>query len=49
MIDASVSLKWFFGEMPGEQDTETARAILPSIESKKAILVQPPHWVTEVL
>jgi predicted nucleic acid-binding protein len=49
VIDASVSLKWFFGDLAGEQDAERARALLPHIGAGAITLIQPPHWLLEVL
>ena len=49
VIDASVILKWFFADAPSETDTDKARALLPAAVSGRIALLQPPHWVVEVL
>ena len=49
VVDASVALKWFFGDNPGEQDSGKAREILSALASRQIVLVQPPHWVAEIL
>lgn len=49
VADASVSIKWFFQASPEEQDTEQAVQLLRSVHSGEVTLVQPPHWLPEVI
>lgn len=49
VVDASVALKWFFGDLPNEQDAVKARQLIPAIENGAIALLQPVHWMAEVL
>lgn len=49
VIDASVAVKWFFHNKPGEQDVTQALAILRALQNGDAGAIQPPHWLVEVL
>ncbi len=48
-VDASVALEWFFADQPGEADVVQARSLLPAIASGHIELVQPPHWIVEII
>jgi len=49
VVDASVSIKWFFQASAQEQDTEQAIAMLLQVQSGQLTLVQPAHWLPEVV
>ena len=49
VADASVCIKWFFRESRDEQDLEQAIRLLLSIRSGNVTLVQPFHWLSEVV
>jgi predicted nucleic acid-binding protein len=49
VIDASVAIKWFFHNKPGEQDTKQALAVLDALRSGQASAIQPPHWLVEAM
>ena len=48
VIDASVALKWFFHERPGETNADAARDILQGYVSGRHDLLQPVHFCAEV-
>jgi len=48
VLDASVVLKWFFKDRPGENDTEYALSVLCAIHADRINLIQPPHFIPEV-
>ena len=49
VIDASVALKWVLGDAADERDLGRARALLVHIVSDAHQLVQPPHWLLEIV
>ena len=49
VVDASVALKWTLLEDGTEADVDAARALLAKILNGTHVLVQPPHWIVEVL
>jgi predicted nucleic acid-binding protein len=49
VVDASVSCKWFFKASAQEQDTEQAIQLLTQVYSGQVTLVQPAHWLAEVI
>ncbi|NOS75276.1 MAG: type II toxin-antitoxin system VapC family toxin [Methyloglobulus sp.] len=49
IADASVSIKWFFQASPEEQDTGQAVQLLRLVQFGEITLVQPPHWLPEVV
>ncbi len=49
VIDASVAVKWFFHNKPGEQDVKQALSILKSLRNGEAGAIQPPHWLVEAM
>ena len=49
VVDASVALKWFIGDQPNEQDVDRALSLLSAIEAGRVRLIQPIHWLIEVL
>jgi predicted nucleic acid-binding protein len=49
VIDASVTLKWLLQDANDEQDLAGAQAVLKSIVTEAAIMIQPPHRLAEVL
>jgi predicted nucleic acid-binding protein len=48
-VDASVALKWFLSEAPDEQDVRQALTLIQGIRSGQHTILQPPHWMAEVL
>ncbi len=49
VVDASVTLKWFLSEAPDEQDVPMALKLIEGISSGEHHILQPPHWIAEVL
>jgi predicted nucleic acid-binding protein len=49
VVDASVALKWFLSEAPGEQNVQQALKLIEGIQSGEHHILQPPHWIAEVL
>jgi predicted nucleic acid-binding protein len=49
VVDASVSIKWFFPASAEEQDTDQAVSVLRQVQSGQVTLVQPAHWLPEVV
>jgi predicted nucleic acid-binding protein len=49
VVDASVVLKWIFGNEPKEQDLDRAAALLVAIGEGNCGVNQPVHWCAEVL
>ncbi len=49
VVDASVSIKWFFQASAQEPDTDQAIAMLQQVQSGQVTLVQPTHWLPEVV
>ncbi len=49
VIDASVAVKWFFHNKPGEQDVKQALAILNALQNGEASAIEPPHWLVEAM
>jgi predicted nucleic acid-binding protein len=48
VLDASVILKWLLADPEREPDTAKATALLESVFTGKAALLQPIHWLPEV-
>jgi predicted nucleic acid-binding protein len=48
VVDASVAIRWFIPGEPDEPDADKAVLLLGQAASADAILLQPPHWVSEV-
>ena len=48
VVDASVALKWFFGERTDEDQIENAVSILRAVGDGRVQMVQPPHFLAEV-
>jgi predicted nucleic acid-binding protein len=48
VLDASVILKWLLAAPEREPDTAKATALLESVLTGKAKLLQPIHWLPEV-
>jgi predicted nucleic acid-binding protein len=48
VVDASVIVKWVFPPSEAEEDTDQALTLLQGINAGSIILLQPPHWLTEV-
>jgi predicted nucleic acid-binding protein len=48
VLDASVVLKWFFSDRPGEADSAAALALLKAVGDGAVSLYQPPHFIAEV-
>lgn len=49
VVDASVALKWFMTERPDEQNVAEAALVGKSIETSRAELFAPPHWIAEII
>lgn len=48
-LDANVAAKWFLADASDEPHLDAAAALLAQVESGDINLVQPPHWLVEVL
>ncbi|HEY8036796.1 MAG TPA: type II toxin-antitoxin system VapC family toxin [Methylobacter sp.] len=49
VVDASVSIKWFFPASAQEQNTDQAVSVLRQVQSGQVTLMQPAHWLPEVI
>jgi predicted nucleic acid-binding protein len=49
VIDASVTVKWLMHDAPDEAHVDVALAILAQIDNAQHEVIQPPHWLAEVL
>lgn len=49
VIDASVAIKWVIRDPSVEPDADKALAILRAIRARSLGIVEPPHWMLEVL
>ncbi len=49
VVDTGVSIKWFFPVSAQEQDTDQAVSVLRQVQSGQVTLVQPAHWLPEVV
>lgn len=49
VADASVVIKWLFPDPEREPDVEPALSLLRAIGTGRVRLLQPPHWLAEVL
>lgn len=49
MIDASVAVKWIFPDPAVEPDADRAVAVLRAVRDGEAEVLQPPHWLVEVM
>lgn len=48
VIDASVIVKWFLTDSPGESDRGRALEVLEGVRTGALDPLQPPHWLAEV-
>ena len=49
VADASVCVKWFFPDLPAEQHSAQALQILKQVAGNEVTLIQPSHWLAEVI
>lgn len=49
VIDASVAVKWLFPDPRVEPDADRALAVLRAIRDRRAEVLQPRHWLLEVM
>ena len=49
VLDASVAVKWVIRDTSIEPDAEKAVAILRAIRGHTIEVIEPPHWVSEIL
>lgn len=49
VIDASVIIKWIFPEKNNEDGVFEALSLLKSINKSEVKILQPPHWLAEVI
>ena len=49
VADASVAVKWLLPEPAVEPDADKAVALLAAAKDGRVELLQPPHWLAEVL
>lgn len=49
VIDASVAVKWFIHEAEGEDHISEAVTLLHQIGAGGLHLIQPPHWLADVV
>jgi predicted nucleic acid-binding protein len=48
VLDASVTLKWFFADREDEAFTQHATELLLGAHQQQFCFLQPPHWLAEV-
>lgn len=49
VVDASVAVKWFLPDPSREPDADQAAEVLRAIGDGRVELLQPPHWLAEVI
>jgi len=49
VVDASVAAKWFVRDAQEEKDVTSAVDILIGVGKNSIELIQPPHWMAEVI
>jgi len=49
VVDASVSVKWFVRDSLEEEDVEPAVDLLIGVGKNHIELIQPPHWMAEIV
>ena len=49
VVDASVAVKWFIRDTQEEKDVTSAVDILIGVGRNSIELIQPPHWMAEVI
>jgi predicted nucleic acid-binding protein len=49
VIDASVIIKWIFPEREVENHISQALNLLQAIKQERVAVLQPPHWLAEVM
>lgn len=49
VVDASVAIKWLVPFRPEEADVDKALALFEQINQQDVLMVQPPHFVAEVM
>ena len=49
VVDASVAVKWFIRDIEEEKDVISAVDILISVGRNNIELIQPPHWIAEII
>lgn len=49
VVDASVAVKWLLPHRPEEADVDKALELLKQIDLQKVFMVQPPHFIAEVM
>ena len=49
VVDASVAVKWFFRHRDNEPDIDLAPVLLDSVTGARNRLLQPPHFVAEMM
>jgi predicted nucleic acid-binding protein len=49
VVDASVAIKWLLPHWPNEADAGKALALRRQIDRQAVIMIQPPHFVAEVI
>lgn len=49
VVDASVAIKWLIPLRPDETDMDKALALFEQIARLDVIMIQPPHFIAEVM
>lgn len=49
VVDASVAVKWVFPDSAAEPDADRAVELLNAVRNSRVELIQPPHWLAEVV
>lgn len=49
VVDASVAVKWIFPDPLVEPDADRAVALLRAVRDGAVEVLQPPHWLVEVM
>ncbi len=49
VVDASVAVKWFIRDIEEDKDVTSAVDILIGVRRNNIELIQPPHWIAEII
>lgn len=49
VVDASVAVKWFLPDESREPDADRAATLLRAVRDGAVDLIEPPHWLAEVI
>lgn len=49
VVDASVAVKWFIADYPGEVHSDQAMVLLERLNLRDDVAVKPGHWLAEIV